>query len=99
MFFTNLPMELISLVMDFINNENDSLNWGAAWKGWRASEYNPYEFTIYENPGMRMKIFGFDTSKNTKIETTLDTDIFTILLISFLQTGDFYPNNKIADQY
>jgi len=71
--------------------DNDLLAWGTAWSGMKSLSYNPYEFVIYENHGPKVKIFNIELSNNTKIDTTMDTDVFDILMVSFLKNGTFFP--------
>jgi hypothetical protein len=71
--------------------ENNLIVWGSSWRGLKSSSYDPFEFIIYKNHGPKIKIIGIELSNKTKIETTIDTDVFEIMIISFLKNGSFYP--------
>lgn len=69
--------------------DSERLSWGPFWKGIRSYESNPYEFTIYKNAGTKVKFLGMEFSKKTTIETTLDHDIFNLLLATYFEKGAF----------
>ena len=69
-------------------NEN-RLEWGSSWKGLKSSSFDPYEFTMYKNPGAKVKLMGIELAKKTRIHTTVDHDVFSLLIIAFLEKGNF----------
>lgn len=71
--------------------ENDLLSWGASWHGLKSYSSNPYEFIIYKNQGPKIKIIGIELSSKIQIDTTIDKDIFDMLLINFLTRKTFEP--------
>jgi len=71
--------------------DNDLIVWGSSWTGLKTSSYDPFEFIIYKSQGPKFRVAGIELSKKTKITTTIDTDIFEILIISFLKNGYYQP--------
>jgi hypothetical protein len=63
---------------------------GSAWEGLYSSSSNPFE-VVFLSGGPRIKILGYQTGNDFKIDTSVNHDVFKSLLLQYLKNGN-YPN-------
>ncbi|MDL2254837.1 hypothetical protein LJB78_00960 [Bacteroidales bacterium OttesenSCG-928-J16] len=60
--------------------EGNLINYGETYRGLKASECDPFTMIIYFNTSFKFRFFGFDLSKNEKIDMSMDKDCLDIIL-------------------
>lgn len=65
------------------------ISWGTEWVGLKSSAVNPREFVISRNRNTKVRFFGFDFSKDIKINASVNYDVFEILMVTLLEKGSF----------
>jgi hypothetical protein len=70
--------------------KNKLILFGSAWEGLYSSSSNPYEL-IFLSGNPRIKILGYETGNDFKINTFVNHDVFKFLLLYYLKNGN-YPN-------
>jgi len=75
-------------VVNLLQEKKENINIGSAWQGLKSSSKNPFEFSI-SSGAPKMKILGFETGNKLKFNTYINHDVFTTLILSFMDNGKF----------